>query len=174
LGITPDGTSAAIVGSTAATAIATGTWYHVAAVYNDTDNRIYVNGVLDSNGAENPKAYTAGVFASTSPFSVGSYLNSGAAASMFSGAVGELYIWNAALTAEQVAQLACRVKGIGQQIAPANLKLYLPLDEPMAAGINATVFNDYSGNNADVTGTDANASSLAVGETICGGMSQPY
>jgi hypothetical protein len=64
-----DGTAAVIaIGATVAT---TGVWYHVACVYDDTDIRIYVNGDLDSNGADNPKAHTTGIFNGTGQFSIG-------------------------------------------------------------------------------------------------------
>jgi hypothetical protein len=57
-------------GTTLTTAIGATTfqediWYHVAMVYDDTDIRLYVNGVLDSNGSDNPKAYTAGIYDGT-------------------------------------------------------------------------------------------------------------
>jgi len=51
--------------------ITDGNWYHIACVYNDTDIRIYIDGVLASNGADNPKAYTAGIVDATTPFLIG-------------------------------------------------------------------------------------------------------
>jgi len=49
-----------------------GSWHHVRAVYDDTDIRIYVDGALDANGADNPKAYTAGIADKAGDFRVGS------------------------------------------------------------------------------------------------------
>jgi hypothetical protein len=53
------------------TVLSTGTWYHVAMVYNDTDIRIYINGSLDSNGSNNPKTYSSGLYDSTYDFRLG-------------------------------------------------------------------------------------------------------
>jgi hypothetical protein len=47
------------------TTINNNTWYHMCGVYDDTDIRLYINGVLDSNGADNPKTYSAGLYNSS-------------------------------------------------------------------------------------------------------------
>lgn len=54
-----------------ATALSSATWYSVACVYNGTDIRIYINGSLDSNGANNPKAHTTGIFNNAQKFVLG-------------------------------------------------------------------------------------------------------
>ena len=46
-------------------------WTHVCVVYNDVDMRIYIDGVLDSNGADNPKAYTGGITDNAREFRIG-------------------------------------------------------------------------------------------------------
>jgi hypothetical protein len=81
-----------------------GTWTHVAFVYNDIDMRIYVNGVLDSNGTDNPKAYTAGMEAATDTF----YISAGnwyGVSGFYNGIIDEFGMWNAALSSTQVSDI---------------------------------------------------------------------
>ena len=60
-----------------------------------------------------------------------------------------------------------KVKGMPLQIQPANLKLYLPLDDYTAGtALNAATFLDLSGNGNNGTGVDADADSTCVGEEI--------
>jgi hypothetical protein len=54
----------------AGTTLSTGTWYHVAMVYNDTDIRIYLNGSLDS-ATHNPETYSSGLYDSALDFRIG-------------------------------------------------------------------------------------------------------
>lgn len=53
------------------TDISIGTWQSLALVYNDTDVRLYVNGVLDENGSDNPVAHTTGIYDGDQPFRIG-------------------------------------------------------------------------------------------------------
>ena len=88
-----------------ATALNTGTWYHIAFVYNDTDIRVYLDGSLDSNGASNPAAYINGVFDGTNDFRIGCYGNGGALFSHFDGLVAEVGVFDRALSAEEVKEI---------------------------------------------------------------------
>ena len=45
-----DGAAASVI--TGATSLAVGTWYHVAATFDGSTGRVYVNGVLDGSGAD--------------------------------------------------------------------------------------------------------------------------
>lgn len=63
--------SDATAAATADNTIEDGGEYDIWCVYDDTDIRIYINGVLSSNGASNPKAYTSGIHDSTTPFILG-------------------------------------------------------------------------------------------------------
>lgn len=85
-----------------ATAFVINTWYHIAAVYNGTDIRIYVNGSLDNNGADNPKAYVAGIFNSTADFRIG---EEGDGTWNFDGLIDEVAIFSYALSAEEIASI---------------------------------------------------------------------
>ena len=85
-----------------ATAIVPGTWFHVACVYNDTDSRIYIDGVLDSNGVDNPKTYSDGLHDGTPKFSIGVSFSSGSQSGNYDGLITEVAIFDRELTAAEV------------------------------------------------------------------------
>ncbi len=95
-----DGSAATI--AEGGTLISTGTWYHVCGVYNDTDMRLYLNGSLDSNGSDNPKAYTSGIYDGDREFSVGCRFNASSAEAHFDGLIDEVAIFDTALTAANI------------------------------------------------------------------------
>jgi len=83
------------------TGISYATWVHIACVYNDTDVRLYVNGVLDSNGADNPAAHTTGIFNGDQSFRVG-----GENADLyFDGLIDEVIIFDRALDAFEILEM---------------------------------------------------------------------
>jgi len=82
-----------------ATTLSTNTWYHAALVYNGTDLRLYLDGVLDSNGASNPLTYSSGIFDSSTAFSIGSR---GTTADYFDGQIDEAAVFNRALSADEI------------------------------------------------------------------------
>lgn len=88
-----------------ATSIPVDIWFHVAMVYNDTDMRVYVNGLLDANGASNPKVHSNGIFAGTSEFTVGGIFNTGVVSNEFTGLIDEVMVFDRALTAAEVLAL---------------------------------------------------------------------
>lgn len=120
------GTSGLAVG---ATSLSEGTFYHVACVYDDTDIRIYLNGSLDSS-ANNPEAYTSGIGDQDSKFGIGAWVKSDDSnISHWDGIIEDFYVWDTALTANDIDLLyRSRLKRIGLQIKPSNLKLYCALD----------------------------------------------
>lgn len=63
------GTTAYI--ATGATDVNDGDWHSVCLVYNDIDVRMYVDGEVDSNGANNPLAHTSGLYDSAEEFVFG-------------------------------------------------------------------------------------------------------
>lgn len=113
-----------------ATAVTQDVWTHGCGVYNDTDIRVYKDGVLDSNGASNPAAYTAGIFSANSPTTIGSYLNGSTPNRMFDGVISDVCVWDSALTASEVALIYnSKIKGICRQVQSSNLQLYCALDD---------------------------------------------
>jgi len=76
-------------------------WHHIAAVYNDTDMRIYIDGSLDSNGADNPKTYSAGIDNSTSQFRLGADING----NRLDGLLDEVAIFDRELSSTEISNL---------------------------------------------------------------------
>jgi hypothetical protein len=92
--VSSNGAAGTIVYS-ATTNYASGTWYHIGCVANDTDVRVYVNGVLDST----PGAHTAGIFNATSPVNIGAYSVS---VNLYDGLIDEVGIFNRELTSTEI------------------------------------------------------------------------
>jgi hypothetical protein len=93
------------------TAIARGEWHHVAATYDGTTWRLYVDGVLDAEATVNatPRAD------SVHPFSIGSAVASdGVPHGFMQGAIDELRVWNRARTAEEIADGMYRTIAMGE------------------------------------------------------------
>jgi hypothetical protein len=86
--------SQSLVNSTTATVA--GTWYHVAATYDGTTMRLYVNGVL-----ENSLASSLSVENHTQQFALGKLSNG---ASYYSGLMDEAAVYGYALNAQQVTE----------------------------------------------------------------------
>ena len=166
--LSQDGTSisATAIGGTALTK---DVWHHIAFVYNDIDIRIYLDGVLDSFVANNPKAYTAGLHDSTADFQIGADFNNDTPASFHNGKISDVAIWDAALSADEIALIYnSKIKGIPLQIQPANLQAYYPLDDfsDGTIGINTFSFQDRSGKGTVVVGIDGDGDSVIVAEEI--------
>lgn len=83
-----------------ATALSSGTWYSVCCVYNGTDIRIYINGALDSNGVNNPKAHTTGIFNNNQKLVMGARSDG---AQYLDCKIAHVFIFSAAKTSTQVA-----------------------------------------------------------------------
>lgn len=85
--------------------IPTGSWTHIAGVYNDIDMRVYVNGVLDPNGAKNPQAFTDGIFDGSAPFAIGCEKVDGTPEDFADGLIDEVIIFDRALSATEVSEI---------------------------------------------------------------------
>jgi hypothetical protein len=85
-----------------ATTLSANTWYHVALVYNGTDIRLYLNGSLDSNGANNPLTYSSGIYNGTGDFAIGSRGN---VDDFFDGQIDEVAVFNRALSADEIQEI---------------------------------------------------------------------
>lgn len=91
------GGSAEVVCETG-TDLSTATWYHVAAVYNGEDIRIYLNGALDSYGPKNPKVYEIGIYDGSADFRLGKTDDG----DNFDGLMDEVAVFDRALTATEI------------------------------------------------------------------------
>lgn len=92
----------ATVSALGATPLTVGAWYHIGVVYNGTDIRIYINGTLDSNGANNPLTYSGGIFDSTANFQIG-VQQSGSG--YVDGLVDEVAVFNKALSSTEISDI---------------------------------------------------------------------
>lgn len=135
--------------ATGATATTTGTWYHACAVYNDTDQRIYLNGSLDSNGASNPKTYSAGIFNGTAPFAIGAHFPAGSASNYFDGLIDDVIVLNRALSSTEVSE----IYNYGIQGLSAGIKTFATSDTTpdvsgssrWNTGVSAVTITDFDG-----------------------------
>jgi len=91
--LSSDGTSVATVQGT--TTLAQNTWYHIAAVYNGVDMRLYLDGVLDCS----PTVYSSGIFNNSASFMIGA-LNEGA--DFFDGRIDDVAVWGTNLSASKI------------------------------------------------------------------------
>ncbi|MBI5531168.1 MAG: metallophosphoesterase [Deltaproteobacteria bacterium] len=93
-----DGGNHPVVG---ATAVTMGDWHHVAATYDGTTYRLYLDGKLDGHsdtGGAKPRHDSA------QHFGLGTALNStGVASGRLKGALAEVRVWNTALSAATIA-----------------------------------------------------------------------
>jgi hypothetical protein len=100
--LSDDGTTQNI--AKGATTLSAGTWYHVAVVYDGTDIRLYVDGSLDSNGADNPKTYSGGIYDTGEDFVLGS--ESDASTNWhWDGLMDEVAVFDRALSASEVSDI---------------------------------------------------------------------
>jgi chitodextrinase len=103
-------------GFTAApSALPTGTWSHLAATYDGTTLRLYVNGTQVAS-----QARTGAIVSSTNPLQIG---GDGIYGQFFQGTIDEVRVYNTALTAAQVqADMAAPISNDTQApTAPGNL-----------------------------------------------------
>ena len=124
-------------------------WWHIAAIYTGTNAFIYLNG---NKGAE--EVGTATIIDWTGDLWVG---RKGFERLQLDGRMNEIAIWNTNLSATDV-EILCnsKVKGMPLQIKPANLVMYLPLDdEPDGTSGDGDTFVDRSGSGNDGTGYDS-------------------
>ncbi len=76
-----------------------GNWYHVAAVYNGSDIRLYTNGILDGT----PVSLTGNVVTSNNALLVGSgWSGTNPLAFPFDGIIDEVAIYNRSLSAQEI------------------------------------------------------------------------
>ena len=122
-----------------ATALNANTWYHVAATYDGTNMKIYINGVLDATKAQ------TGSVNSTGAFNVGYLYNT---SRNFNGKIDEVRVWKRALSQTEISQNMCNVS-----VPATSLAAYWKFNE----GSGSTV-QDTSGNGVTLTLTGVDSS----------------
>ena len=123
-----------------------GEWIHVAATYNGSQARIYINGVL-----ENTTNYSNTIPVTSNNIYIGSVNGTQLP---FSGALDEVRIWNAARTGAQISgTMNNSLSG-----AETNLVAYLPFDETSGS----SVANDVAGSDNNGTLTNMNTSTAWI------------
>lgn len=122
-----------------ATALNANTWYHVAATYDGSNMKIYINGTLDATKAQ------SGSVNSTGAFNVGYLYNT---SRNFNGKVDEVRVWKRALSQTEISQNMCNVS-----VPASSLAAYWKFNE----GSGSTV-QDTSGNGVTLTLTGVDSS----------------
>lgn len=85
---------------TGSTILSTATWYHVAATYDGTNRKIYVNGTQDGSDT------TSTLNTSASALRIGEYSLSGGWNAGFNGNIDDVRIYNRALSSTEISALA--------------------------------------------------------------------
>lgn len=131
--------------------IALNTWYHYAGVYNGTDMRVYIDGILKGT----PVSKTGTIQDSNKALTIGSH-DDGPTDRQFTGIISEVSIWDTALSANEIKLLySSKVKRMPLQIQPSNLQSYWPIDDAAdGSNANGVTFKDLSGNGNDGVGND--------------------
>ncbi len=135
--------TAALTTTTTASALAANRWYHVAATWNGTVTKLYLNG-MDVTGTS-----TARTGAANSPLQLGGSATYG---QYLTGRLDETRLYSTALTSAQVlADMTSTSAAV-----PASLLLYYNFDQGTASGNNAgtTILTDQSFKLADGTLTN--------------------
>ncbi|WP_288446335.1 endo-beta-N-acetylglucosaminidase H [uncultured Chryseobacterium sp.] len=122
-----------------ATALNANTWYHVAATYDGSNMKIYINGILDATKAQ------TGSVNSTGAFNVGYLYNT---SRNFNGKIDEVRVWKRALSQTEISQNMCNVS-----VPATSLAAYWKFNE----GSGSTV-QDTSGNGVTLTLTGVDTS----------------
>jgi len=124
---------------TAATALNANTWYHVAATYDGSTMKIYINGVLDASKSQ------TGSVNSNGAFNVGYLYNT---SRNFNGKVDEVRVWKRALSQTEISQNMCNVT-----LPATSLAAYWKFNEGSGSSVQ-----DSSGNGVTLTLTGIDAS----------------
>jgi len=125
------------------------TWNHIAATYDGSTLRVYINGRLDASSG-----YTDGCTDSGTNLVIGARMGSSEYGNFFTGNIDEVRVWNVARTETQLRENMCKtLKG-----NEANLQVYYRLDE----NNGTTAFdNSNNGYHGTLTNMDGNTDWVA-------------
>lgn len=125
------------------TQIPVGAWTHIAATYDNTTQRIYVNGVLDNSRADNDELDNA-----NTSFYFGCYAGP---ASFFDGIIADVRIYNRVLSREEICTI---MNGFGgDSIVEGLVRHYKGEEQPIGTALaeGSGRIIDYSGNAGHLT-----------------------
>lgn len=129
----------------ATNAVAINTWQHIAGVWNGSELKIYVNGILMGTTT----GVTESSFATTTNTTMIGNNQAGTGAERFTGSIDEVRIWNFARTIEQInGSKNCELQG-----SQSGLITYYNFNQGIDAGNNASVttLNAVTGPNGTLT-----------------------
>jgi len=107
--------------ATGTTVLTTGTWFHMAGVYDGSEIRCYLNGVEEGSTA------TSGNMSSTSaPVRIGAGSGGSGTESPFDGDIGHVAIWDRPLSESEIESLASGISPL--RLDQSNLLSYWPLN----------------------------------------------
>ncbi len=109
------------------------TWHHIAATYDGSTVKIYIDGHLEASAA-----WTNGITDSGTPLVIGARMGTTVLGTFFAGSIDEVRVWNSVRTEAQLRENMCKTL-VGNE---ANLKAYYRLDENDG---NCNIAYDYSG-----------------------------
>lgn len=116
-------------------ALSTNKWYHVAATFDGTTMKIYINGVQDASMSFN------GSLASNDVFAIGrNYGND----RILDGQIDEVSVWNTALTQATIRDWMCQ-KVTSQHPDYSSLTGYWPINEGTGSSTTDASTNSYNG-----------------------------
>lgn len=113
-GLTPSGSG--MTYAIGATLLQSKTWHFLVGTWDGAHIRVYLDGLLDANGANNPKTYSSSIYLGTRDFSIG--CRTSANQRFFDGWMDNAIIFKHALTASQVATLYNNRYGMVELIRP--------------------------------------------------------
>jgi len=103
------------------TLLNTGQWYHIAATWDGTTVRIYVDGVLDNAP---PDSHGGTIGTDTRPF----YMGGRSGSDLFDGTLDDVRVYSRALTAEEIQMIMRGPLGPASHPNPADMATDVPRD----------------------------------------------
>ncbi len=104
------------------TSLVADVWHHVAGVYDGSTIRVYLDGV-----EENSAAASGNMSSTTAPVRIGAGSGGAGTEQPFDGEIGHCAIWDAPLSAGEIASLAAGISPLKIR-GRANLQFYAPLN----------------------------------------------
>ena len=132
--------------SASSSTISTGSWNHIVVTFDGSSTiKYYLNGSADGT------ATLSGINTVVNEFRIGEHLNGWSGANFFDGKIDEVAVWNAELSASDVAKLGSKPVDLTKYSA-ANLKLWLRCGDKAEPESNTAIarqdfYTDFDGTN---------------------------